>query len=491
MWNRVGGARGARGKARGQGVYSLEQLEPRLLLSADLLEVEPAIGQSIPCVEEAIVVDVDLDRRRTSLQYSQTQIVTAVPTGTVPPDETVVDLPTGSEDLLANGVTSVDKSTLSLTPVMGTLDLQAQEPLAGDPVDGGLIDSQQNEGAENLPDESGSNLGVALVLGVDSSEENDVQPMGEDAGSECVESCQTQLIIEQLTETLRVPHGPPGADGLLASLDDLQLEYLLSGEPSATASDAIIPLDDADLTSILDEAIHRWTASGLISDAEVFNGVSLVITDLPIGVLGQAEADVISIDVTADGHGWFVDSTPVDDSEFVLGDDGRVMARADGPAPGRMDLLTVVLHELGHVAGFAHTDVLTGDSPDVMSCFVDSGTRLLVSATADPFEPGFVPDGAAFLLADGANLNDVIDALLSSFDTVNPPVGDDAIFTSSGNQIPNWVTVGTTLLGGVDLELQNVTLTLSDDVPLRFRVAEVVLYVEFEVGEVIAIVGRV
>ena len=48
----------------------------------------------------------------------------------------------------------------------------------------------------------GSDVGIALVLGVDLFEENDVQPIGEDVDSECFESCQRQLIIEQLTDTL-------------------------------------------------------------------------------------------------------------------------------------------------------------------------------------------------------------------------------------------------------------------------------------------------
>jgi hypothetical protein len=40
------------------------------------------------------------------------------------------------------------------------------------------------------------------------------------------------------------------------------------------------------------------------------------------------------------GHGWFVDPTPNDDDEFTEpGDQGEAE---------RMDLLTAVMHELGH-----------------------------------------------------------------------------------------------------------------------------------------------
>jgi hypothetical protein len=49
----------------------------------------------------------------------------------------------------------------------------------------------------------------------------------------------------------------------------------------------------------------------------------------------------------AAGYGWFVDPTPLQDEEFLV--DGSAVP--GGPADGRMDLLTVVLHELGHEAG--------------------------------------------------------------------------------------------------------------------------------------------
>jgi hypothetical protein len=53
--------------------------------------------------------------------------------------------------------------------------------------------------------------------------------------------------------------------------------------------------------------------------------------------------DTIFIDADAAGYGWFVDETPEDDVEF---------ATADSEADGKMDLLTAVMHELGHVLGF-------------------------------------------------------------------------------------------------------------------------------------------
>jgi hypothetical protein len=55
----------------------------------------------------------------------------------------------------------------------------------------------------------------------------------------------------------------------------------------------------------------------------------------------------IWLDANAAGWGWFVDPTPHSDSEFTTpGNQGEQR---------RIDLLTVLEHELGHLLGFAHS----------------------------------------------------------------------------------------------------------------------------------------
>src|SRR5262249_11124810 len=68
---------------------------------------------------------------------------------------------------------------------------------------------------------------------------------------------------------------------------------------------------------------------------------------------------------------------PLDDSEFALagGLEGRALAGSG--AEGRMDLLTVVEHELGHVLGF---DDLSASSGDVMDAVLAEGVRRLPGA---------------------------------------------------------------------------------------------------------------
>ena len=62
--------------------------------------------------------------------------------------------------------------------------------------------------------------------------------------------------------------------------------------------------------------------------------------------LGFAAGDTIWLDADAAGWGWFVDPTPGDDSEFTTpGDQGE---------QGRIDLLTALMHEIGHLLGHDH-----------------------------------------------------------------------------------------------------------------------------------------
>jgi hypothetical protein len=60
--------------------------------------------------------------------------------------------------------------------------------------------------------------------------------------------------------------------------------------------------------------------------------------------------------------------------------DGQLLATSSSEAFDRMDLLTVVLHELGHVLGFE--DIDPEENPDdLMSATLDTGVRRLDTRT--------------------------------------------------------------------------------------------------------------
>ena len=84
--------------------------------------------------------------------------------------------------------------------------------------------------------------------------------------------------------------------------------------------------------------------------AATLDTITVEIVDLPNGLLGQYVGQhTIQIDVDASGYGWFVDSTPWDDVEFAAQPGTNDLSALPGTsAAGRVDLLTAVLHELGH-----------------------------------------------------------------------------------------------------------------------------------------------
>lgn len=107
----------------------------------------------------------------------------------------------------------------------------------------------------------------------------------------------------------------------------------------------------------------------------MLDDVQFEVADLDGLTLGLTEENMVFIDSDAAGYGWFIDTTPLDDVEFSpSGDEGVLTAFAGSEAVGDMDLLTVVMHELGHVLGYE--DLSAGEA-DFMSATLDSGERQL------------------------------------------------------------------------------------------------------------------
>ena len=107
------------------------------------------------------------------------------------------------------------------------------------------------------------------------------------------------------------------------------------------------------------------------------NGVSVSFVDLPTGALGQTIGTTITLDTNAAGYGWFVDSTPGLNEEFLPTADPTVWkAKAGSAAEGRMDMLSVLLHEYGHVVGLDHS----ADAHSSMAATLQPGVRRTLSA---------------------------------------------------------------------------------------------------------------
>jgi hypothetical protein len=141
------------------------------------------------------------------------------------------------------------------------------------------------------------------------------------------------------------------------------------------------------LASIVDEARARW-ADAVVFDAATsaqLDAVRFEVTDLLDKVLGETIGNTILLDSTAAGHGWFIDSTPGDDQEFLrpIGE-AAFQATPSSAAFGRIDLLTAVMHEFGHILGFSHDDSQEGDAVTLMASSLDPGVRQTGLPTASP-----------------------------------------------------------------------------------------------------------
>ena len=113
------------------------------------------------------------------------------------------------------------------------------------------------------------------------------------------------------------------------------------------------------------------------SVADAIN-VNLSFADLPGGAVGQTVGTNITLDDNAAGNGWFIDTTPADNSEFLpTSNPNEWVAKAGSDAAGKMDMLSVLLHEYGHALGIEHS----ADSGDYMGTTLTVGVRRLPSAT--------------------------------------------------------------------------------------------------------------
>jgi hypothetical protein len=103
------------------------------------------------------------------------------------------------------------------------------------------------------------------------------------------------------------------------------------------------------------------------------------LTGIVIGqTTGEWQDAAITLSPTAAGYGWFIDPTPSDNAEFLpTSNPFEWIAKPGSEAEGRMDLLTVLLHEYGHAAGLDHT----ADSHGLMASTLLPSVRRLPSST--------------------------------------------------------------------------------------------------------------
>jgi hypothetical protein len=150
---------------------------------------------------------------------------------------------------------------------------------------------------------------------------------------------------------------------------------------SAVARSQAAALTSRELAPVVNSAIALWAATGIgTTEVDQLRQVAFRITDLPGAYVGLATPGTVYLDSDADGYGWFVDATAIDQRDFSGTDTaGAAVAPEGSSAWGHMDLLTVVAHELGHELG------LSDDSDDdLMGQFLATGVRRLPAGLSLP-----------------------------------------------------------------------------------------------------------
>ena len=212
------------------------------------------------------------------------------------------------------------------------------------------------------------------------------------------------------------------------------------------------------VTATLEAAKAQWSALPLSSDQSArLDAIETRITELSGFTLSETAGYLITVDSNAAGFGWFVDDTPGFDEEFVFTDAVHLTATAGSAAADRIDLLTVLMHEVGHVLGLGHDAPLA-----IMDEMFYASQRIKISAAelyaANPAGGLPVDDashtGTTLDLSDAANNGENITVTVLSngnLEVSGSQTGDDN--TSGG-----WAGL-TTIVGNPDA---NITLIAPD-----------------------------
>jgi hypothetical protein len=174
-------------------------------------------------------------------------------------------------------------------------------------------------------------------------------------------------------------YGPPGAGWipLCGDWTGVGENQLVTGGPASPANaDTSDTLTASVLQGVVSQAIAGWVSAGLPQQlATNLAKVEVVIADLPGSDLGLTVNSTIFIASNAAGYGWYTDTGSPSNPQSTSTQ--QPLAGTKSGAVNRVDLLTVVTHELGHILGLPDEDPA---GQDIMSENLAPGVRRTVTA---------------------------------------------------------------------------------------------------------------
>ncbi len=218
--------------------------------------------------------------------------------------------------------------------------------------------------------------------------------------------------------------------------DDAPLLAGAGGVQASTPTPGETHLTQAQLDVVVAAAILQWKDAGA-SPAQLaaLAAITFTVDDLSGNTIGERTAGHIVIDTNAAGHGWFVDSTLSDNLEFAHAANAagtQLFADPASAAAGHLDLLTAVVHEMGHELGLAHS----AEAGDVMSDMLVEGERRLPDAAdlpqanAGPVQAQANAQVPLLPVIRGTAGNDIINAGLGGNILVGEAGADQFVFAN-------------------------------------------------------------
>jgi len=138
-------------------------------------------------------------------------------------------------------------------------------------------------------------------------------------------------------------------------------------------------LDESTLAHVVAEARLRWEATGLTAaQRKILQNLDITLVNRSNNFLGMTKGTHITLNTRPLGNGWYIGAEAGAGTPFKINSklDGILRAQSGSPAEGRMDLLTTLMHEMGHALGLPdYKDAAHRN--DIMYGYLERGERRL------------------------------------------------------------------------------------------------------------------